>query len=72
MPHPGNFWSRYTGLGAQKKSPKNLAIFYPKVSFLKTDNKIFSCVRNLNAYHGVKYSMTEENHRNFMQQLPKP
>ena len=32
--YPGNFWSRYTGLGTQKLSPKNRAVLYPKVYFL--------------------------------------
>ena len=43
---PGKFWSRYTGLGAQKMSPKNRAVLHPEVFFYQTD-KLNSFVLSL-------------------------
>ena len=58
--YPGNFWSQYTGLGAQKMSPKNRAVLHQEVSFFyQTDNLISFVLSLLKVGHLTRLLLSQ-------------
>ena len=51
VPHPGNFWSRYTGLGCPKNEPKKSSSTPPRSFFFIKDKLISFVLRLLKVGH---------------------